>query len=223
VGSLVLIPWHLGDHLDVTLGAVRELKRIGRFLAEDPAQLRRELATYHVDELTKEIVEIGFDPDAALLDRCRAWLATGDVGLVSSSGVPCFADPGAWLVAVLRGHGVEIRALAGASALSTVLSLSGIEWMRDARAFTFHFFLAAEPKRLTDLLARKEPIVVFLAPADLAACLACVSRVTPHRQVSAFYDVARGDDRRADPVDRATAATLRPRAAENVTLVIHDR
>lgn len=58
-------------------------------------------------------------------------------GLVSDSGLPCIADPGAKLVSRARKLGIQIQAFIGPSSIFMALMLSGFSGQR----FTFHGYL----------------------------------------------------------------------------------
>lgn len=194
-GKLVLVPWHIGHWGDVTLRALREVRRLRVLLSEEPAPLRAQLeADYKLDCAGKEIVQIGFETDPALLERCKRWLENEDVGLISSSGTPCFIDPGAWLVRELRAAGVELTVLAGASALTAALSASGVEWFP---RFTFQFFRAAQTDAFVRLLGERkaEPLVLFVAAGDLPLCRALLAEHAGRRVISVHSNLAKLVDR----------------------------
>jgi 16S rRNA (cytidine1402-2'-O)-methyltransferase len=67
----------------------------------------------------------------------------GRWGLVSDAGLPCLADPGAELVLELQQKGIGIRTLAGPSAISFALLLSGL----GGQSFAFHGYLPIQRKR----------------------------------------------------------------------------
>jgi 16S rRNA C1402 (ribose-2'-O) methylase RsmI len=117
------------------------------------------------------------------------------VGLVSSSGVPCFVDPGAWLVREARARGVPVVALGGASSLSTLLALSGYDWIDHppTRAFSFVFFEpGADPAYFRAVVGRREePVVVYLPKGGFDACLAELGPLAGGRAVTAFFDLTR--------------------------------
>ena len=48
-----------------------------------------------------------------------------DIALVSDAGTPCVSDPGAIIVRLAIENGILVRAIPGASAVSSALSISG--------------------------------------------------------------------------------------------------
>lgn len=70
------------------------------------------------------------EADAALL--LRPALDGFDLGLLSESGLPALADPGATLVAEAHARGVPVTVLPGPSAISLAVAASGLEGQRFA-------------------------------------------------------------------------------------------
>jgi 16S rRNA (cytidine1402-2'-O)-methyltransferase len=85
---------------------------------------------------------------APLLDPA---LAGRDLGLISEAGLPAVADPGAALVAAAHAAGIEVRPLAGPSALLLALAASGL----NGQSFAFVGYVPqeaiAQAQRLKEL------------------------------------------------------------------------
>ena len=130
--------------------------------------------------------------------RALQALKTEDVGVVSSGGIPCFADPGAWIVREARAAGVPVVALGGPSSLAALLSLSGYDWINDppSRAFSFVFFMKSEKGGGEGFRARlgraDEPVVVFVEKGAVAECLEAIRASGCGRPVSLFLDLTKG-------------------------------
>ena len=215
MGSLVLVPWHIGDARDLTLDAAAEARRLRVLLVESVEDARRELSgRLKLDLSAKELRAVPEKRDPAFRDEVLRLLEREDVGLLASGGVPGFVDPGAWLVGDLRARGAAIVPRAGASCLSALLSLSGIEWRdKETNAFTFAFFLDGAPggeeeTRFLSLVRRREPVIVFLARASAQRCLRLLKDAAPRRPVTLFFDMTKsagGDYPMADKVLTRTA------------------
>lgn len=194
--TLYLVPWHIGISGDLTYATVRLVRRLRVFLTEEPEvtrdQFRRIL---EIDPAGREFLPVPSRPSRRFLERIRKLLAREDVGLLSSGGVPCFVDPGGWLVRELRDAGGSVEALAGASGLTTLLSLSGYDWLDDppTRRFSFVVYHAAQRQdSFLETLARpNEPIVVFLAVGDFGRCLETMRGRVGTRRIAVFFDLAR--------------------------------
>lgn len=193
--ALILIPWHIGDRGDVTINTLRAARRLRVFFAEDADEARSQLSEIlRLDCSGKEFLTIPVHRDKAFLERALDILRREDAGVISSGGAPCFSDPGGWLVREARTRGVAITPLAGASALTTLLSLSGYDWILEpaTKSFRFIFFAAADAERLRDALLHKdEPVVVFLNKRSIEACLRVVAKRDDARRVSLFFDMTK--------------------------------
>ena len=193
--ALVLIPWHIGDRGDVTFNTLRAARRLRVFFAEDAGEARSQLSEIlRLDCSGKEFLTIPIRRDEDFLKQVFKVLSREDAGVISSSGAPCFSDPGGWLVREARTRGVAIIPLAGASALTTLLSLSGYDWILEptTKSFRFIFFGAADVERMRDALLRKdEPVVVFLNKRSIEACLRAVAKQDAARRVSLFFDMTK--------------------------------
>ena len=239
--TLFLIPWHIGNSYDITLSAVRCMRRLRCFLVEDPKLSRRQFAPFLGAALAgKEFLLIPEEPDAEFLRTVLDLLKKEDVGLASSGGVPCFIDPGAWIVKAVRERGVLVTALAGASCLSTMLSLSGIKWHSDSTCiFSFVFFLEgapADPKyvRFLKAAAREdEALVVLLSSKSFKTCLDILAPVVGERSISVFFDLTKGPSPKypyADQVRTMSCAAWRREAGlirwpevGDVSMIIHPK
>jgi 16S rRNA (cytidine1402-2'-O)-methyltransferase len=235
---LILIPWHIGNPADLTINSVRTARRLRYILAEDP-----EVSRWQFQQIlgsgvaTKIFLRLPEDPAPAFRSKVLGLLTQEDVGLVSDGGVPCFVDPGAWLVRELRQRGVPIVPLAGPSALSTLLSMSGVTWSCTTH-FTFVFFAEFEASKERRAIRRalgrcNEAIVVYLLVDRLAACLRVLATFADARPVSIFFDLTKAPKEQfpyADQVRTLTAKQwlrrypdVRWNAVSDVALLVHPR
>lgn len=196
--TLFLVPWHIGNRLDVTVHAARVARKLRVFLAEEPGLTREQFTRdLGVDCAGKEFLLIPEKEDPAFLEKVLAKLAAEDVAVICSGGIPCFIDPGAWLVKRLREREQPITALAGASILSTMLSLSAVDWTGAHNRGTFVIYLEASPQGggnevFLDAVRREhEPVFVFLNVHKLRECLTVMKPLLGRRQVSVFFDLTK--------------------------------
>ncbi|MDI7268650.1 MAG: SAM-dependent methyltransferase, partial [Myxococcota bacterium] len=214
-GRLILIPWHIGHDGDLSINVLRTARRLRAFLAEDPEETR-----WHFERVLpqgargKLLLRIPDTPHAGFLRRVVTLLRQEDVGLVASGGVPCFIDPGAWLVRELRERGVPIVPLPGPSGLSTLLSLSGLDWtMGRLNTFTFVYFCRSKEflrPQLREALGRRgEPLVVFLLVGELRDCLLALRQGGDDRPVSVFFDLTKPPGPRFPFANQVRTLTVR--------------
>ncbi|MBI5881571.1 MAG: hypothetical protein HZB91_00470 [Elusimicrobia bacterium] len=194
--TLYLVAWHIGAQGDLTLNAVRLARRLRVFLAEESDEAKEQfLSILKLEAKGREFLTIPTRPDPGFLKRVLGHLAKEDVGLISSGGMPCFADPGGWLVREVRSRGGAVAAMAGASGLTTLLALSGFDWLEDppTRRFSFTFFEEAGPHDFfLETVAREyEPVVVFLRVQAFPLCLKKMEPVVGDRPIAAFFDLTK--------------------------------
>lgn len=196
--TFILIPWHIGNMRDITLHTAQAARKMRVFLAEEPEHTKRQFETdLGIDCRGKEFLPIPQDPDPGFLKKVLAKLRREDVALICSGGIPCFIDPGAWLVKSLRAKEVPVTAIAGASILTTMLSLSGVEWAGVHNRGTFFIYLAPSPlgdrnASLLEAVGRQnEPVFIFLSLAQFRDCFKTIEPVIGKRLVSAFFDLTK--------------------------------
>lgn len=240
MNTLYLVPWHIGNRLDITVNAARAARKHRVFLAEEPALTQRQFEDdLGIDCRGKEFLLIPEKADARFLKKVLAKLKTEDVVLICSGGIPCFIDPGAWLVKSLREREVPISALAGASILSTMLSLSGVEWTVANNVGTFIIYLSpaapggANPTLREAVRRENEPVFLFLGLAQFHECLKAMEPLVGERQISVFFDLTKKTRGKYPYADRVMTMGCREWLKEelrvpwkeisDISLMIHPR
>ena len=172
-GTLYLLPTVISEETltSVIPVDVREKARqIDHFLVEAAKTARHYLKDLgHPKPIASlSIVEIGHEPDPAKIDAWLAPLREGfDMAIVSESGCPGVADPGAQIVARVQAEGGRVVPLVGPSSLLLTLMASGL----DGQHFRFTGYLPiADAERREALLqleresARGETILFIETP-----------------------------------------------------------
>jgi 16S rRNA (cytidine1402-2'-O)-methyltransferase len=147
-GILYLIPTVIAEntHHSVIPSQVMDvLPTIQRFLAEDIRSARRYLSSLKVyssiENLHFDVLDKNTPPNQ--LDQLLAPLKAGEnIGVLSESGCPGVADPGALAVAFAHKHAIRVVPLVGPSSLLLALMASGLNGQR----FAFHGYLPIDAK-----------------------------------------------------------------------------
>ena len=154
-GTLYLLPTVISEETltSVIPTEVREKARqIDHFLVEAAKTARHYLKDLeHPKPIASlSIVEIGHEPDPAKIDAWLEPLREGfDMAIVSESGCPGVADPGAQIVARVQAEGGRVVPLVGPSSLLLTLMASGL----DGQHFRFTGYLPiADAERREALL-----------------------------------------------------------------------
>lgn len=188
-GTLYIVATPIGNLEDITLRALRVLKEVDLIAAEDTRHtqgllrhfgINTPLTSYHEhNERTKAQKLIG-------------QLKQGkNIALVSDAGTPAISDPGYRLVLEAVQAEIRIVPLPGASALTTVLSASGLPTDR----FVFEGFLPAKQKerqeKLKVLRAETRTLILYEAPHRLKETLHDAQAIFGEREIVLAREVTK--------------------------------
>jgi 16S rRNA (cytidine1402-2'-O)-methyltransferase len=169
MSTLYLVPTPLGNLEDITLRALRVLRRVNIIAAEDTRTARRLLGHF---EIGGRLISYHNYSGSSQTEQILQALAEDDVALISEAGTPLLSDPGFELVQAAIQQGHAIVSLPGPSAITTALVASGLP----PHPFLFAGFLprkATDRRRLlTDLSAQTATLLVFESPHRLQEALA---------------------------------------------------
>jgi 16S rRNA (cytidine1402-2'-O)-methyltransferase len=181
-GTLFLVATPIGNLEDVSARALRVLREADLVAAEDTRHTRRLLQHFGIPAQLVSLHEHNERARAAsLVERV---LAGETVALVTDAGSPGIADPGYPIVRAAVAQGVRVESIPGPSAVITALQVSGLP----TDAFLFAGFLppkrAARRRRLEELSAYRETVVVFESPHRIEACLEDLDAVWAERPIA---------------------------------------
>ncbi len=161
MAKLTIVPTPIGNLEDITLRALKVLKRVRLVLAEDTRT--SGLLLHHFD-IKVPLQSYHMHNEHKMLDRiCERIEAEMDVALVSDAGTPAISDPGFLLVRECLKRGIEVECLPGATAFVPALVSSGLP----ADRFVFEGFLPQKKGRQTRLNALKDEertVVLYESP-----------------------------------------------------------
>lgn len=150
-GKLFLIPTPIaaGAYEKMMPAGVRkDLADIRHFLAEDIRTARRYLASLKIYDRIEDVSFSQLDKDTKEeeLPLLMGPLSDGhNVGVMSESGCPGIADPGALAVRFAHTSGIRVVPLVGPSSLILALMASGL----NGQHFAFHGYLPIQAKDAT--------------------------------------------------------------------------
>ncbi len=158
-GILYLIPNTLGQDASASGQSLATViptevqtitARLDYFIAENAKTTRAFLKLIDAAQtLTKplqkiEIAELNVNTDNNALPILLAPLLFGrDAGLISETGVPAVADPGANLVRLAHTHAIQVRPLVGPSSLLLAVMSSGL----NGQNFAFNGYLPTDAEK----------------------------------------------------------------------------
>ncbi|MFA5158490.1 MAG: 16S rRNA (cytidine(1402)-2'-O)-methyltransferase [Patescibacteria group bacterium] len=157
-GILYIIATPIGNMGDITKRAVEILTTVDFVACEDT---RVAGGLFHQLNIKKELVSLHqHSSDEKIGFIIRELKAGKSVAYVSDNGTPGISDPGQKLVQTVRGAGVKIFPVPGASALTAAVSVSGMV----EKEFYFVGFLPKKKGRETkfkELAELSVPVVIY--------------------------------------------------------------
>ncbi len=171
-GILYICGTPIGNLEDITLRALKILKKVKLIAAEDTRHTKKLLNHYQINTKVSSYYEYNKFKKALHLVEI---LKNGqDIALVSDAGMPGISDPGYVLVNLALKNNIKIIPVPGVSALITALVVSGLP----TNKFVFEGFLPRkikERKRYFKSIKNEERTVIFYE--------------TPHRLKRALKDM----------------------------------
>lgn len=201
-GRLVLVATPLGNLGDLSPRAREALEECDGWVVED-TRVSGKLQV--VMGLKKPMTTLNDHSRPAQIASIVAQLETGaKLALLTDAGTPGISDPGAELVDLCYGEGVEVDSIPGPSAVPLALSLSGFY----AQRFAFLGFLPRKPGEARSVLApfanSTLALVVFESPFRFRKTLEVMATVLPDRR----YAVTRELTKQHQQIFRGTFPTL---------------
>jgi 16S rRNA (cytidine1402-2'-O)-methyltransferase len=188
-GTLYIVATPIGNLEDITLRALRVLKEVDVVAAEDTRHTQVLLNHYGIQTPVTSYHEHNERTKAEAL--VKQLLKGQDVALVSDAGTPAISDPGFCLVKQAVDAGIRVIPLPGASALTAVLSASGLPTDRVA----FEGFLPAKKKprreKLRALRDEARTLLFYEAPHRLAETLDDVHELLGDREAVLAREVSK--------------------------------
>ncbi len=180
-GTLYIVATPIGNLEDITLRALRILKEVDLIAAEDTRHTKKLLTHYGIQKHLTSYHEYNEKTKSSQLihrlkEGCR-------VALVSDAGTPLLSDPGFRLVQEAIRAEVQVIPVPGPSAVTAVLSASGLP----TDHFAFDGFLparkAARRKYLTGLREEERTLVFYEAPHRVQESLRDILEILGDREI----------------------------------------
>lgn len=147
-GKLYLIPTVIADNTAdkvIPIQVKDALRSLRHFLAEDIRSARRYLASLKIYDTVESLTFERLDKNTSYDDLREIFQPIFDghsMGVLSESGCPGIADPGALAVHFAHEHEIEVVPLVGPSSILLALMASGL----NGQHFTFHGYLPVETR-----------------------------------------------------------------------------
>ncbi len=180
--ALYIIAAPIGNPDDMTIRAVNMLRdTIDIIYCEDTRQTGRVLSHFGI---SRPLRSLHMHSDDRKIRELIEEIRSGkNIGYMTDSGTPGLSDPGSRIVAMVRSEGLDVIPLPGASALTTLVSVSGFP----DKSVLFGGFLSKKPgKRVNELKRMREHegiLVVYESPHRIRKTLTDIKEVFPDREI----------------------------------------
>ena len=222
--ALYIVATPIG-HLDDASPRCRGvLEQVDLIAAEDTRVARKLLSAFGISgkELVSYYDHVEQEKSAQIIERMQREQL--NVALISDAGTPCVADPGYRLVAAAHQAGIPVHPVAGPSALTAIVSASGLPSDR----VMFLGFLPSKTSLLRQEIHiwktyRGASIVFFESLRRLHKSLTIIADCYPHAQIAIGRELSKlFEEVRLLPVTKAlewikTEAVLKG----EVTAIVH--
>lgn len=160
-GILYVAATPIGNLEDITLRALRILKEVDLIACEDTRVTKKLLNHFKINT---SVVSFHQHSKLTKIDWIINQLKEGkNVALVTDAGTPGISDPGNVLVAECAKNGIRVAPIPGASAITALASVSGINTQR----FIFMAFPPHKKGRETffkEIANSKYPVIYYESP-----------------------------------------------------------
>ena len=148
-GELFLIPVSIEQEFnnDFLLEVdKKKLKKVKNFIVENPKTARKALKKLNLNQSLQELNIVEHSKKSSLVsieDYLKPVFAGENLGLLSDSGTPCIADPGALIVSKAHELNIKVTPLVGPSSIILSLMASGF----NGQNFCFHGYVPIEENK----------------------------------------------------------------------------
>ncbi|MCX6130559.1 MAG: 16S rRNA (cytidine(1402)-2'-O)-methyltransferase [Proteobacteria bacterium] len=181
--AIFVVATPIGNLDDMSLRAARILKNVDIIAAEDTRRARQLLQ--HIGRDKVELISYYDQVEQAKASQIVERLLRDGLtlALISDAGTPCISDPGYRLIREARLHGLAVHPIPGPSALTALVSASGLPSDR----LLFIGFLpskrAALVREISSWQTMRASIVFYEAPRRLLQTLKVIEEYYPHAEL----------------------------------------
>ncbi|MES2746590.1 MAG: 16S rRNA (cytidine(1402)-2'-O)-methyltransferase, partial [Bdellovibrionota bacterium] len=182
--AIYVVATPIGNLDDLTLRAIKVLKNVDIIAAEDTRRARQLLQ--HIGRDKAEVISYFDHVEREKAPQLVSRLIEDklSLALISDAGTPCISDPGYHLVREAKKRGVAVHPVPGPSALTALVSASGLPSDR----LLFVGFLPSKKmaleKEISSWKNLSASIVFYEAPRRLKVSLAFIQQIYPNAEIA---------------------------------------
>lgn len=164
MAKLYIVPTPIGNLEDITLRAIKVLKKVDLILCEDTRRSKKLLNHFEIDVPLRSHHKFNEHSEVSYI--VKKIVEGSNMALISDAGVPGISDPGFLIVRTCLENNIEIECLPGPTAFVPALVVSGLPIDK----FIFEGFLPAKKgrkSRLEKLALESRTMVFYESPHKL--------------------------------------------------------
>jgi len=164
MAKLYIVPTPIGNLEDITLRAIKVLKKVDLILCEDTRRSKKLLNHFEIDVPLRSHHKFNEHIEVSYI--VKKIVEGSNMALISDAGVPGISDPGFLIVRTCLENNIEIECLPGPTAFVPALVVSGLPIDK----FIFEGFLPAKKgrkSRLEKLALESRTMVFYESPHKL--------------------------------------------------------
>ena len=159
--GLYLVSTPIGNMEDITLRALKVLRKSDIILCEDTRRSAKLLSRFQIKNKLQSCHKF---KEKKVSSQVINYIKEGKiVSLISDAGTPAISDPGSILINCCFQEGINIYPIPGPSAVTSAVSVSGF-----SDQYIFYGFLTKKEKELENILSNLSSLkfsIVFFIPA----------------------------------------------------------
>ena len=178
--GLYLVSTPIGNMEDITLRALKVLKKSDIILCEDTRRSGKLLSRF---KIKSKLLSYHKFNEKKISGQVINYIKEGKIiSLISDAGTPAISDPGSIVINSCFREGVNICPIPGPSAVTSAVSVSGF-----SDQYIFYGFLTKKEKELESILSNlsslKYSIVFFIPALKINFYLSKFKRYFSHRKI----------------------------------------
>ena len=168
MAKLYIVPTPIGNLEDITLRAIKVLKKVDLILCEDTRRSKKLLNHLEIDVPLRSHHKFNEHSEVSYI--VKKIVEGSNMALISDAGVPGISDPGFLIIRTCLENNIETECLPGPTAFVPALVVSGLPIDK----FIFEGFLPAKKgrkSRLENLALESRTMVFYESPHKLLRTL----------------------------------------------------
>jgi len=176
---LYLVATPIGNLEDITLRALKILRKVDLILAEDTRVTRKLLSRYDIHTKLESFHQ--YTNQQRIIKITQELQAGREIALLTDAGTPCISDPGLKLLKNLPAE-TKLSPIPGPSALTASASVAGM----DVNKFLFLGFLPRKKRRkksLAEIENSQHTVIFYESPYRIKKTLKELGEILGERKI----------------------------------------